>query len=59
MGSACRDIREETEKQLHAICSMVEDIAKIANHSEMVLASKVPIVDHFYASMSELNLKVD
>ena len=31
MGSACKEIRDDTEKQLHAICSMVEDIAKIAS----------------------------
>jgi hypothetical protein len=59
MGSACREIREDTEKQLHLICSMVEDIAKITHHSEMILTSKVPMIDHFYASMTDLNLKVD
>lgn len=44
---------------MHAVCSMVEDIAKLATKSELTLESKVPLIDHFYQSMSELNQRVD
>jgi|LakMenEpi03Aug12_release.lakeMendotaPanAssembly.Ray.scaffolds.fasta_scaffold433014_1 hypothetical protein len=59
MGKACKEIREDTDKQMHAICSMVEDIAKIASQTEFVLGSKVPLIDNFYKNMSEMNLKVE
>ena len=59
MGVACKEVREDTDKQMHAICSMVEEIAKIANQNDFILGSKVPLIDNFYKNMSEMNLKVE
>ena len=59
MGEACKEVREESERQLHAVCSMVEDIAQIVNKTELTLGSKVPLIDHFYKNMSQCNLRVD
>lgn len=59
VGEACKVVRDDTEKSMHAVCSMVEDIAKIASKSELILASKVPLIDHFYSTTVQLNQKLE
>lgn len=59
VGEAVKEVRDETEKQLHAICGMVEDIAKIASKNDLTLQSKVPLIDHFYQNVAALNQRID
>jgi hypothetical protein len=55
LGTLERDLRSDTEKQLHAICSMVEDLAIMSNKSENTLASKAPLIDTLQINLANLN----
>ena len=52
-------LRTDTEKQLHEVCGMVEDIGKMNHRTETVLQQKVPVIDSLYVSLTNLQRKLD
>ena len=52
-------LKVDTEKQLHEVCGMVEDIGKMMHRTDAHLQQKVPIIDSLYLSLSNLQRKTD
>ena len=52
-------LRADTEKQLHEVCGMVEDIGKMNHRTDALLQQKVPVIDSFYLSLTNLQRKLE
>ena len=52
-------LKVDTEKQLHEVCGMVEDIGKMMHRTDNLLQQKVPVIDSLYINLSNLQSKTD